>query len=71
MRIFARRKLERGVRLTHNGLEFTFRVDPEGPNGFWRVESAGRIYRSPLEVSGREEAGFFRALGDAALSGWD
>jgi hypothetical protein len=36
------------VRLTHNGRLFTFRVDPDPPLAFWRVESEGRTYTSPL-----------------------
>jgi len=69
--IFHKRKLERVVQLTDKGLDFTFRVDHDDPVSCWRVESAGRVYRSHLHVSGNETAGFFRALADAALKDWD
>jgi hypothetical protein len=59
--------IERIVQLKHQGQRFTFTADCEPPLRFWRIESAGRIYRSPMEVSGEETPDFFRALADAAL----
>lgn len=62
--------MKRVVHLDHHGQRFTFRVDHDPPLAFWTVESAGRIYRSPLSVSGDELPDFFRALADAAAREW-
>ena len=64
------RNLEPVVQLTHKGQLFTFRADRDSPPSFWRVESEGRIYGSPAEVSGNEQPEFFRMLADTALREW-
>jgi hypothetical protein len=62
MTLFARKKLERVVQLSHRGYDFAFRVDDDTPMSFWRVESEGCVYRSPMQVEGMEEPGFFAPL---------
>jgi hypothetical protein len=62
--------VERVVHLAHKGQRFTFRIDPRPPLKFWRVESAGRIYVSPLSVTGHELPPFFQGLADVALREW-
>lgn len=58
--------MDRIVRLTHQGRVYTFRVDPDPPLAFWRVEAAGRAIPSPVRVLGDEEPGFFRTLAEWA-----
>lgn len=60
-------ELERVVRLHHAGRVFTFRVDDDPPLAFWRIESDGRRYLTPLRVTGEETEAFFRALADTAV----
>jgi hypothetical protein len=55
------------VKLDHKGHRFPFTGDRRDAFTFWRVESEGRVYPSPMEVSGEETPDFFRALADAAL----
>ncbi len=59
--------IERVVTLDHDGRHLTFRVEKLPPLAFWSVESEGRIYPSPVHVSGDELPAFFRAPADAAL----
>lgn len=61
------RDLERVVQLHHAGRIFTFRVDHDPPLAFWRIESDGRSYISPLRVTGDETEAFFRSLADTAI----
>jgi hypothetical protein len=63
-------ELERVVQLTHNGQRFNFRVDHDPPLAFWTVESAGRLYRSPLRVMGNEQPALFRGLAEGATREW-
>lgn len=64
--------LEPIVQLTHKGRLFIFTADPVPPfrMAFWLVQSEGRQFRSPLQVTGTEQPEFFRALADAALKDW-
>jgi hypothetical protein len=71
MTLLTRRKLERVVELTHEGRKFTFRVDRDSSLVFWRVESEGRIYRSPMLVQSDETPALFRSLADVASREWD
>ena len=57
--------MQRVVRFTHDRV-YTFRIDPDPPLAFWRVESEGRVYKSPLRVIGDETPAFFRSLASAA-----
>ena len=66
-------QLQSAVKLDHNGRRFTFWMESDPlPHtvAFWTVESAGRIYRSLLTVSGIEQPAFFRGLADVALREW-
>ena len=61
------RKIGRAVQLDLDGRQFTFRVDDDPPLSFWRIESEGKVFRSPMTVSGNEEPEFFRALARTAI----
>jgi hypothetical protein len=58
--------VDRIVQLSHAARLHTFRIDPDPPLAFWRVESEGRVYRSPLRVLGDEQPAFFRELAQVA-----
>ena len=59
--------VERALPLDLDGRQCVFRVDDDPPLSFWRIESEGRVFRSPIAVSGNEVLGFFRALARMAV----
>jgi hypothetical protein len=64
--------MDRVVRLTYLERVYTFRVDPEPPLAFWRVEVQGMpSYRSPIRVTGHETPAFFRGMALATIRHFD
>jgi hypothetical protein len=57
------------VRCEYPGRQLTFRIDDRPPLRFWRVECEGRVFHSPLTVSGNEIPElFFPSLARASVA---
>jgi hypothetical protein len=55
------KKLDRVVKVIHDGHTVIFRTDEDPPVAFWSAHVGGKVYPLPLRVMGGEGPEFFLA----------
>jgi hypothetical protein len=58
--------LETVVQVTLASRVYTFRVERYLSVDFWRIESQGREWHTPIKVTGNETPDFFQEMAEAA-----